>query len=276
MKIFIILIFTLLSSSSFSSSAEEASNKEASIKEALIKKENSKYKSEDKYSKIKNSTNSKPSAICTGTFSNLLSPFCTEARPFLIYGSLLTTGLYISRANTSNKVRVASLRERPLRNASYIGDAIGYGYLNVAYVLGHALWGKMNSAELMAEASIYTGIVTWGLKQLVNEPRPGNNKDTQSFPSGHASMAFAFASVVGVEHGWEWGTVAYATALFISFSRIQDDYHYLHDVIFGATLGLSYGLGIHYNHKRGHPYWFMPAPTADGKGAQVIFKVPIE
>lgn len=211
---------------------------------------------------------------CDGHFSNLLSPFCTEARNLFIYGSLLSAGIYLSRADTSNKVRINTIKEKPLRDSATVGGIIGLGFLNATYVIHQSIWGEIHNAELMAEASAYAGVITWVLKRAVSEGRPGNPNDTRSFPSGHTSMAFAFSSVVGARHGIWWGSLAYATALFIAYSRIHDDYHYLHDVVFGATLGMSYGLGIHYNHKLGHPYWLMPAPTEDGKGGQMIIRVP--
>ncbi|MBF0207139.1 MAG: phosphatase PAP2 family protein [Oligoflexia bacterium] len=210
---------------------------------------------------------------CTGTFSNLLSPFCTDAKYVFVYGSIITTGIYLSRSNTSNKVRIATLREKPLRDSASAGSVIGLGFLNAAYVLQQGLKGEVNNAELMAEASLYTALITWILKYSVSEARPSNPKDLRSFPSGHTSLAFAFASVIGARHNAIWGTLAYLTATFVAYSRIHEDYHYLHDVVFGATLGMSYGLGIHFNHKLGHPYWLMPAPSPDGKGTQIVFKI---
>ncbi|MBF0313873.1 MAG: phosphatase PAP2 family protein [Oligoflexia bacterium] len=223
---------------------------------------------------VKEVKEERPKTLCQGKLSNLLSPFCTEARSVFLYGSLLTTGIYLSRADTSNRVRINTIKEKPLKDTANVGNIIGLGFLNASYFTYQALWGNVHNAELMAEASAYTAAVTWILKHLVNERRPGNSNDTKSFPSGHTSMAFAFSSVVGARHGLGWGSLAYLTAVFIAYTRIHDDYHYLHDVVFGATLGMSYGLGIHYNHKQGHPYWVMPVPTADGKGMQLVMKIP--
>ncbi|MDO9183288.1 MAG: hypothetical protein Q7U04_12820 [Bacteriovorax sp.] len=33
-------------------------------------------------------------------------------------------------------------------------------------------------------------------------------------------------------------------ASYVGFCRMQDNHHYLHDVIAGATIGMSYGIPI--------------------------------
>ncbi|MFN8369553.1 MAG: phosphatase PAP2 family protein [Bacteriovoracaceae bacterium] len=84
------------------------------------------------------------------------------------------------------------------------------------------------------------------IKSVVNEKRPGYPEKHDSFPSGHSTASFAFASYVAGEHGWWWGSAAYALAGFIAISRINDDFHYLHDTLAGATIGASYGWGIYF------------------------------
>ncbi|MBC7387140.1 MAG: phosphatase PAP2 family protein, partial [Cryobacterium sp.] len=86
--------------------------------------------------------------------------------------------------------------------------------------------------------------ITTGIKAFHFEQRPRHNGDRLSFPSGHSSNAFAFAGVIQRNHGWWFGGPAFAGATFVGISRINDSAHYLHDVIFGATLGLSYAFGL--------------------------------
>lgn len=38
-------------------------------------------------------------------------------------------------------------------------------------------------------------------------------------------------------------------AAFVGFSRINDNAHYLHDVLAGATIGATYGIGVFIAHK---------------------------
>ena len=83
------------------------------------------------------------------------------------------------------------------------------------------------------------------IKPLIARPRPtfemgaiilGNNLPDFSFPSGHATIAFAMAVVLSrKEPKWKW--VFYTLAILISFSRIYIGKHFPFDVLVGALLG---------------------------------------
>jgi membrane-associated phospholipid phosphatase len=81
---------------------------------------------------------------------------------------------------------------------------------------------------------------TTAVKAAVGRERP-NGEDAKSFPSGHASNAFALATVVERHYGWKGGTAAYAVASAVALSRLQRNKHYLSDVLAGATLGYVVG-----------------------------------
>ena len=82
-------------------------------------------------------------------------------------------------------------------------------------------------------------------------------------------MSFAFASVVAARHGWAYGSIAYGAATFISVSRINDDWHYLHDVLVGMGIGAAYGWGLKYLYDRDLPYEFAIIPAKKGGVIQV-------
>ena len=71
------------------------------------------------------------------------------------------------------------------------------------------------------------------------EFRPFTHSD--AFPSGHATMAFALATALGDEIGHPWwarvGLFAAATAT--AWSRLNDNMHWLSDVLGGAALGVT-------------------------------------
>lgn len=62
-----------------------------------------------------------------------------------------------------------------------------------------------------------------------------------SFPSGHTSSSFAFATAVFANNK-KWGIGAYVLAALIGFSRIYLGVHYFTDVLAGAVLGIVYGI----------------------------------
>lgn len=93
-------------------------------------------------------------------------------------------------------------------------------------------WQRMGRS---AEAIAATGALTMVLKKLVKEERP-NKANQNSFPSGHASLSFATATLVDAYQPHYKGA-AYAWATWISLSRVQVRAHYLHDAAAGALLG---------------------------------------
>jgi membrane-associated phospholipid phosphatase len=82
------------------------------------------------------------------------------------------------------------------------------------------------------------------------------NHDRQSFPSGHATSAFAFASTVTSESERWWphatwivGPLMYGAATLSGFSRMYDDRHWASDIISGAAIGTFAGIKVvRYNH----------------------------
>ena len=85
----------------------------------------------------------------------------------------------------------------------------------------------------------YTGI----LKHAVGRERPDKSNDL-SFPSGHTSHAFMFATIVQKHYGWKLGAPLYAFAGFVGYSRLNKDVHWLSDVLAGATLGYIAGITV--------------------------------
>jgi len=83
--------------------------------------------------------------------------------------------------------------------------------------------------------------VSWAylLKYSVNRTRP--NGDPRSFPSGHATAAFATATVLQEHYGWKFGVPAYALAAYVAAERVTQKKHWPSDVVFGAALGTMSG-----------------------------------
>ena len=91
-----------------------------------------------------------------------------------------------------------------------------------------------------AQALIVNGVYTELFKRMASRTRP-DGSDQLSFPSGHTSTAFAWATVANAHYGWKAGVPSYLAASAIGLSRITNDKHYLSDVVAGATLGFITG-----------------------------------
>lgn len=80
----------------------------------------------------------------------------------------------------------------------------------------------------------------YSLKHTVNELRP-DKSDRRSFPSGHATYAFAGATMLHHEYGQlsPWVTIGgYGVATLVAADRVRQDRHYVHDVCAGAAIGV--------------------------------------
>ena len=86
-----------------------------------------------------------------------------------------------------------------------------------------------------ADSLLTATLITEGLKRIVRERRPDSDERT-SFPSGHATAAFAIATMQAGFHPNQaifWG----AGATAIAASRVKLRRHYTRDVVAGAAVG---------------------------------------
>lgn len=188
---------------------------------------------------------------------DLISPVTTDALTPLLIGAGLSVSLYVLRAQISDPLQHSIYTHTPLNGLAGFGNWAGQVYPNLIYCGYGVLSGLLGSergylrAEEMALATAYSGGVTSILKNTFREARPNSpdGADKHSMPSGHATTAFTFAGIVGAEHPWYFAVPAYTMAAITGYARINDNKHYLHDVIAGGTIGLSYALGVYYKRK---------------------------
>ncbi|MBI2604860.1 MAG: phosphatase PAP2 family protein [Deltaproteobacteria bacterium] len=193
----------------------------------------------------------RPESLTRRGWEDFRSPVTTDASYALIAGGAATAILSVFKNHLDNPNAKAIADRKPLGQFSKTGDLSGQLIPNGLYfagMLAHGLLASDSKSEsrayLMLRASLHATVAATLLKHTVREPRPNNGGDLTSFPSGHSADAFAFAAVVGAEHGWYFGAPAYALASFVAFSRGNDGVHFYRDVMAGATIGISYGLGI--------------------------------
>lgn len=100
------------------------------------------------------------------------------------------------------------------------------------------------SLLLLAESVL----VNQGIKRLVRRKRPTSIEDhphrvrrpkTSSFPSGHASSAFAAAGMLTHRHP-KAAPIYYALAAVVATSRIHVKVHHASDVLAGAAIGIAF------------------------------------
>ena len=132
---------------------------------------------------------------------------------------------------------------------SQIGDIFGYrmGYyagiaaIGITGMTKHQKLPKtLAQMQLVAESVLTSAAVTELIKKISGRQRPNGNGD-KSFPSGHTSGSFALAAGFHEIYGNKIGTAAYVLAAFVGSSRINDNKHYLSDVVTGALIGTIIG-----------------------------------
>lgn len=95
------------------------------------------------------------------------------------------------------------------------------------------------------------GLVVQVLKHLVSRARPSKTMDFlvigpaikkgfESFPSGHAAVAFSFAYLLSAYYP-PGRFLFYSIAFLAAFERIENLHHFPSDLIAGAVLGLLLG-----------------------------------
>jgi len=129
--------------------------------------------------------------------------------------------------------------DRPMELASRMGDA----KMGIALCAGVGLFGgerARQTAKLALAADALSAGLAWSLKMAVNRQRPDGptTRSNSSFPSGHATGAFALATAFS--HSYPKITIpAYLGAAAIGLSRVYLGRHYPADVLAGALIGYA-------------------------------------
>ncbi len=193
-------------------------------------------------------------------------------RPAFIYPVLLGTGIALAAGRDADASQPELGLERDfnsdtggasLGTAKFFtdlgGTPSGMLLIGTAYLAGR--WSGHDrfaqSASLSAEAVLSNGLWVSVLKHLAARTRPSGGgtgqffqynpppgQQNDSFPSGHASGAFAAATVFSgmyrEQHHWvPW--VAYGTASLVAVSRVALGRHFPTDIFVGALIGNSFG-----------------------------------
>jgi membrane-associated phospholipid phosphatase len=194
--------------------------------------------------------------------------------------TLIAAGTVVASALADETVRNAARRNRGPRadDASEVIGPFGGRYSDrvVAGFLVAGLAMKNDTMKAVAFDSFVSSlvaskVVTPLLKGVAQRDRPNESDGAfefdggSSFPSNHATQAFAVASVIAAHSGSRWvDGAAYGIAALVGASRIYDDAHWLSDVVAGAFIGTATGRLIVRTNDRSRTRWTI-APIYDEK-----------
>jgi membrane-associated phospholipid phosphatase len=106
------------------------------------------------------------------------------------------------------------------------------------------------------------------LKFATQRMRP-DQSNRLSFPSGHAAVTFASATVLERHLGWRKSLLGYALASYVAASRLHDNRHYLSDVVMGAAVGSVAGRTVVHHAA---DYWAVVPVSVPGGVAIVAMR----
>ena len=147
----------------------------------------------------------------------------------------------------------------------------GLGWAVVGFTLLFLIWKETRGyvIPLLLSELLSGFIYADGLKELIPRDRPSNlpwaiheeNHFLGSFPSGHSSLAFGFATALfmltaGTPRA-KWGWLAFVWAICVGLSRMYRGVHWPTDVLAGVMGGIFSGCLV---------TMLYPQPPA-GKGA---------
>jgi membrane-associated phospholipid phosphatase len=169
---------------------------------------------------------------------------------------LITGGLAITVAFLDKPIRDAAQSNRSSSADNFFHDIEKFGTKQYGlpvligfYAVGVAA-DNYNAKTVALDgfsASVISALTTSVFKGIAGRERPNTGLGPhhwdpfgggQSFPSGHATGAFAFASVIAAHYDSPWvATTAYTIASLVGVARIEQDAHWTSDVIAGGLIG---------------------------------------
>ena len=136
---------------------------------------------------------------------------------------------------------------RRVKEVGDIGDKLGNGFVLAGItgvLLATSYSGENQKFRAMsfslAQGFIMTETIVHSVKLATDRNRP-NGENDHSFPSGHTSSLFTYATVISHYYGRKAGIPAYSVATLVGLSRIEKHKHYVSDVVAGAALGYLIG-----------------------------------
>ena len=193
----------------------------------------------------------------------------------LLVGSGVTASSFLADDAT-----IRYFDRHPMKTYGDVGKFLGTGVVAAgvsAAVLGfgrYANGDRFRAATYdMSQAVVVNFLYTLALKEAIKRERP-DHSDKLSFPSGHASNAFACATVWAEQYGVKGAIPAYFAATLVAGSRLALKKHHMSDIVAGATLGYIVGKSVaRWDAKPSHKpipgqpkVTLAPATALDGSG----------
>jgi hypothetical protein len=160
-----------------------------------------------------------------------------------------------------------------VNKAFAVGKYFGNTPEQVGLSLGTYAYGRLFHSPKVShvgmdllQAQLLTEMLVQPIKFASHRPRPDGSNNL-SFPSGHAAVTFAGATVLERHLGWRKSLLGYTIASYVAASRLHDNRHYLSDVVFGAAIGSIAGRTVVHHAS---DYWAFTPVSVPGGGVAIL------
>lgn len=178
------------------------------------------------------------------------------AHKALLLGSVLIAANMLDDEVQSS---VQSWRNPVSNSFARVGNTFGTGQLVFPALVATFVAGSTLGSEGVRRASGHAlvaaataGLAATALKFAIGRERPNSGLDSDhfdhfdfkdsSFPSGHSAIAFGVATSLSRDIKGHWDDVAlYGAASLTGLARMNDNKHWLSDVVAGAAVGVFAG-----------------------------------
>lgn len=196
----------------------------------------------------------------------LNAPFNYEIRDWNILSTIFVTSLASISLDDKIKENIQHTKSNTLNDITAYGEKFGNpiysGILSVLIYTGGIAFKDnyiKDTGQILAEALLLNGLYSTVFKVVFGRARPfvGDGKldfdffafrfepNENSFPSGHTSTAFTFATVLSERFNNIYASIfLYSMASLTVYQRIYDNKHWFSDTLLGAALGTFIGLKV--------------------------------
>jgi membrane-associated phospholipid phosphatase len=143
---------------------------------------------------------------------------------------------------------------KAMQNLGGAPSALIAGGMYLAGIAFKAPEVRATGVDTLVTMGLANLLLTLPLKVVVGRSRPEADKGTQdfhpgnggqSFPSSHATQAFALASVIAEHADQPWvSCVSYGLAGLVGVARLEQRQHFLSDVVAGGLIGTFMGKAV--------------------------------
>jgi membrane-associated phospholipid phosphatase len=197
------------------------------------------------------------------TISILGAPLHWSGKDWLVFGGIAAGVTAVGFAfDVPMRDKTQAHQTSTLDDLTKVVEPFGAGYswaVIGAYGVAGFVFRDPEAKDIFFDSTIASilasGIITPTLKFVIGRERPNASVSStsfhpfsgsdNSFPSGHATQAFAVASVISAHSDQVWVSVtAYTIAGLVGFARIYHNAHWTSDVTAGALIGTFVGRGV--------------------------------